>query len=480
MSDSQLYFVSILSILLPAMVAPLLSSVEGEFQDLGVKLSKLLGWYCLSLFLFSVLLAFGASNIKLSILWAAAFVIVFVFGLLAYRRHTALILWFSRSSSTNTRHQYDLLFWLFVLLAGVSITVNAFLAINTPVFGWDALQFWSERASELLKSDCIRIVGCGVVDNKHPDYLVYYQAYLAKVSFTPNPLFTWCLPVYGLSFLIFAHLRSIASTPAWVPALFALLLSSLPIVTSSITITGYAGIIVASYTATAALAFSMAIGNHGARGMVFVGTACSLFASTIKAGGYLFAMVPVLAFLIIIVCQYRLVRILGLISVLMVAVLLFTKVGIRSFDFSFPGYAIQYFSTTNKLVLNTFSISFTPSSTLDVAASLYYGFIKNMSFSISFFVLMLTGAVAVMRGSKMRGDIYFLLTMFLYSLILLLLLWFVPHFYIHSLPSSDTGLTRHSQTIVLTLLTLAFPVLLRERSKSPDQSSDHAGRALKV
>lgn len=341
-------------------------------------------------------------------------------------------------------------FWLVAATIALSIPTLT-LTLKTPLFGWDVLDFWALKAAELISSGCDESGTCTQISKKHPDFFIHFLAFLMRDG--PNieqVAIAWLLPYLAMYFIASGSgVLGRSGSPALYFVPFLIL--SCPIYINSVAIAGYVDIWVSIYTAAGSIGMTLYLQERRRIASLCLSILFLFFAGAIKAGSFLFSLVPLIAILVTEVIRRnpRFGRYALLAATCMLASLVWTA---PSFDILIADHRVAYYETTGKLVFNTFSIDLTANDPTAALRALWHALALNASYSMS--ILFIAVAILGLRskiycGEDVRLYAYCLIT--LYALLLGILLMFVPHFYTAAAPESDTGLTRHAQTPLLVL-----------------------------
>ena len=406
--------------------------------------------------------------------WVSALVLIsiaiFVIPLLAS---------ISRASFLIKCNLVDIVTTLVFLLIVARVVANAYVAFWTPLFAWDAMEFWGRWANRLLDAN---IVGA-YFDRAHPRHPVTNVGMMA-VSSASMSIFgvksAGGAPMWFAAFSVlqvFMYRYTVALGGNRLQAVVvAYLAGSVYIVESHGLIGGYADFWVTLSSATACCLFTLGF-KLASRSYLSVGFVFALTPLALKNTGMLYSVPLILSALatyflwrckIIATARNMLVALIITLLAFLTPVLL-EALGFRGSDGIIDMFGYQY------------PLDYYPP--MKILRNLFWQYAVNSSYSVVisvFLTALIAFSLTVLQRYKQPYDKgVFCADLPLFFAIILCVASVVPFYYVQfvaahaerfATPVSDLGSTRFQMHIAMYLL-ISFPVLLNWLSLRSDATN---------
>ena len=330
----------------------------------------------------------------------------------------------------------------------IVIVVTAALTIGfsrLPIFGWDAVDFWTAYAGDFLNYSSQGITEPFDYWNyKHPRTVSYIQ--ILSYGFWPGSelqiplvainLLAVALPIYG-----FLNLWPVQQPKAQLVLVAILAVYSIPLLENHINISGYAEIYIFSLILVCSSLIALSRFFLEPHRVIAVAYISALLLVTLKTlGPYLVALL-ILAHLIVVV---KLTLREGVLVSLAGTSLIFL-IYVYGFSFSLAGQTVSLEPSFQSVMMGGWNMQLRINSLKDLVAVVSTGFAANSSFSI-WFLISITSFLYVLQTKPAFAKEATWIAAYGFSIMLLISLHVALTKYglDHALPGSDTAFSRFS------------------------------------
>lgn len=362
----------------------------------------------------------------------------------------------------------------FVLLLSGLLSVALYLQHMTPLFAWDGLNHWAWNAAEFIQKS--QIDWSGTFNDqyrKHPPTVVMIAAWTGwsmQLNDSPGWGTPWVLCMISLCFMTAGFIRALTGGRT-LALLGAVLTATVPLAESHTLIAGYAELWLAAVVIAGLLLFGLGL-EYQRKSWIFTGVFMGALAMTIKNTGPGYAL-----------CVWGALVSSWLIHRPKLAALVSLSFGaaayglwVKGFLFDWAGVKIQWIPATQKLELAGQVRTVDISPIEQVTINELYSLLGNQSFSTAALALlfaviaitcphrraphelsypMVAGAAKSLSGSTVGAQPLLFGALLILTMLILVQL-FLPYGYNLALPGSDTGNSRFSLPLILSVIPAAI------------------------
>ena len=337
--------------------------------------------------------------------------------------------------------------WLMMLVAMLVAAALCYLIWQTPIFGWDVLDYWGPQTAAYVQA-CFKNSSFSTSYLQPPVWMIAVtwggcaQEFL---ELQPDLSFTFkiiCV-VHYLSALLVIIAWALYETGNHVVAIIAsLIFVNVPLAESHMVLVGYAEPILGCVLLAASTVTAIGL-RHGRSGLIVFGLSIATLMLALKNIGVLFFLALALVSLFSSV-RRRVQLALG--ATIIACCTLFVVGQMPAISVPIGGGALSYDPIDHVVWLGYRAMEISTDSNAIFFDNFFHAHIINASFGLAFLVAVIAvGSFLVDKIRGMRvGDDAFFVWLFFVSLFLVACIQILDYGLRVSMPDQDTGLTRFS------------------------------------
>lgn len=348
-----------------------------------------------------------------------------------------------------------------IVLVGATISlvsVNAFHSTLLPVHGWDTLDLWAPQALEIIAFQQDPDL---VFENRsyHPATLSRIMSWSAVASSSfhqPTSQWPWFLMWLSVWLVTYGFSRAQGAS-GLMSAIVAYVALSIPLLENHSLIIGYGGLPVAVGLMSSCAFFALAQ-KTSSHFFIIIGVVCALSVVPLKNTGPFYMLVAIAGWIFSMAHNRSFFNALILFVSCIFLLWIFSWVG---FSFRLFTHTFSYDPATNTILFGGKLLQIINTPVAQIFSNQFTSWFIHSSFGILFVAYFILMFFRFFSGSTFQPSLALVSYCFLFGIVGLMASQFTEYGLNHSLPGSDTGLSRFTMPIAC-LIPLAMSALARE------------------